>query len=124
MRRLQSEVVLKRWSLCRACRLSRTHAGFDVSRGAVGSIACQIALIAGCKVVAIAGGKDKCDWLKNDIGCHEVVDYKSADFAKTLKQTLKNGVDAYFDNVGGEILDLVLTRLNKGARIALCGAIS
>jgi len=93
-------------------------------RGAVGSIACQIALITGCKVVAIAGGKDKCEWLKNDIGCHEVVDYKAPDFANVLKTTLKGGVDAVFENVGGEILDLILTRLNKNARIALCGAIS
>lgn len=92
--------------------------------GAVGSLACQMALITGCKVIAIAGGADKCKWLK-DLGCHEVLDYKSKDFAATYRKTLgKSGVDVYFDNVGGEILDLVLTRLNKNARIALCGAIS
>ncbi|GAA5932138.1 NADP-dependent oxidoreductase [Sporobolomyces koalae] len=93
--------------------------------GAVGSIACQIALIQGCRVIAIAGGKEKCDWLRNEVGVAETVDYKEKNFAANYKKLLgKNGVDVYFDNVGGEILDTVLTRLNKNARVALCGAIS
>ncbi|GAA6012989.1 hypothetical protein JCM11491_000930 [Sporobolomyces phaffii] len=93
--------------------------------GAVGSVACQIALIRKCRVIAIAGGKEKCDWIRNDIGVPEVVDYKDPNFAANYKKVLgKSGCDVYFDNVGGEILDLVLTRLNKNARVALCGAIS
>ncbi|GAA6061891.1 hypothetical protein JCM10212_004709 [Sporobolomyces blumeae] len=93
--------------------------------GAVGSLACQMALITGCRVIAIAGGAEKCRWLKEEIGCHEAIDYKAKDFAATFKKSLGKGfVDVYFDNVGGEILDLVLTRLNKNARIAICGAIS
>ncbi|KAI5480455.1 zinc-binding alcohol dehydrogenase [Pseudohyphozyma bogoriensis] len=90
--------------------------------GAVGSVACQIAKAKGCKVIAIAGGADKCQWLKDEVGVDVALDYKS----KTFKQDFKavGYIDVYFDNVGGEILDLVLTRLKKGARIALCGAIS
>ncbi|BGP34474.1 hypothetical protein JCM10296v2_006295 [Rhodotorula toruloides] len=90
--------------------------------GAVGSIACQLAKIHGCKVVAIAGGKDKCRWLKEDLGIETVLDYKDAEFKKKFRET--GYLDVYFDNVGGDILDMCLTRLNKGARIALCGAIS
>ncbi|GAA5866335.1 hypothetical protein JCM1840_004089 [Sporobolomyces johnsonii] len=92
--------------------------------GAVGSLGCQIALLHGCRVIALAGGPEKCSWLK-DLGCHEVIDYKQKDFQASYRDALgKKGVDVYFDNVGGEILDMVLTRLNKKARIALCGAIS
>ncbi|GEM12435.1 zinc-binding alcohol dehydrogenase [Rhodotorula toruloides] len=90
--------------------------------GAVGSIACQLAKIQGCKVVAIAGGKDKCRWLKEDLGIDTVLDYKDAEFKKKFREI--GYLDVYFDNVGGDILDMCLTRLNKGARIALCGAIS
>jgi hypothetical protein len=89
------------------------------------SQACQIALIKGCEVIAIAGGKEKCEWLRTEIGVKSVIDYKDKDFASNYKKLLgKQGIDVYFDNVGGEILDLVLTRLNKNARVALCGAIS
>ncbi|KAK0450171.1 hypothetical protein EV421DRAFT_2032304 [Armillaria borealis] len=90
--------------------------------GAVGSLVCQLGKREGAKVIAIAGTDEKCSWLKNDIGVDETLNYKSQTFAQDFKKL--GYVDAYFDNVGGEMLDLVLTRLNKGARIALCGAIS
>jgi NADPH-dependent curcumin reductase CurA len=91
--------------------------------GATGSIVCQIGKIKGAKVVGIAGGPDKCKWLKETLGVDEAIDYKSADFHAQCKQKI-GYLDVFFDNVGGEILDYMLTRLNKGARIALCGAIS
>ncbi|KAK0485195.1 hypothetical protein IW261DRAFT_1560849 [Armillaria novae-zelandiae] len=90
--------------------------------GAVGSLVCQLGKREGAKVIAIAGTDEKCSWLKNDIGVDVTLNYKSSSFAQDFKKL--GYVDAYFDNVGGEMLDLVLTRLNKGARIALCGAIS
>lgn len=90
--------------------------------GAVGSIASQLATIHGCRVVAIAGGADKCRWLREEIGIKEVLDYKDPNFKKNFREI--GYLDVYFDNVGGEMLDMCLTRLNKGARIALCGAIS
>ncbi|KAM0747149.1 NAD(P)-binding protein [Meredithblackwellia eburnea MCA 4105] len=93
--------------------------------GATGLVACQIALLKGCKVIAIAGGKDKCKLLKEEIGVHEALDYKQewGVFVKEFREKV-GYLDVYYDNVGGEILDLALTRLKKGARIALCGAIS
>ncbi|BGP19094.1 hypothetical protein JCM10213_006640 [Rhodosporidiobolus nylandii] len=93
--------------------------------GAVGSLACQLAKIHGCRVVAIAGGPNKCRWLKEELGVDEVIDYKQDEkaFAKEFK-TKVGYLDVFFDNVGGSQLDLALTRLKKGARIALCGAIS
>ncbi|SCV70185.1 BQ2448_1579 [Microbotryum intermedium] len=91
--------------------------------GAVGSIAVQIAKAAGCKkLIAIAGGKEKCRYLKEELGVDVALDYKDPNFKKDFRKV--GYIDLFFDNVGGEILDLVLTRLNKFARIALCGAIS
>ncbi|BGP42544.1 hypothetical protein JCM10450v2_006647 [Rhodotorula kratochvilovae] len=90
--------------------------------GAVGSIACQLAKLHGCRVVAIAGGAEKCAWLRDDLGIETVLDYKSPNFKKDFRGI--GYVDVCFENVGGEILDLVLSRLNKNARIALCGAIA
>ncbi|ORY86731.1 hypothetical protein BCR35DRAFT_277574 [Leucosporidium creatinivorum] len=91
--------------------------------GAVGSVACQIAKIKGCRVIAVAGGADKCRWLKEELGVDAALDYKSKDFKKEFRETV-GYFDAMFDNVGGEILDFALTRMKKFARIALCGAIS
>ena len=91
--------------------------------GAVGQVVGQIAKIKGCRVVGIAGGKDKCDYLRS-IGFDAAIDYKHEDLYAALKQHCPNGVDVYFDNVGGEILDAVLTRLAMHARIVICGAIS
>ncbi|WP_080667888.1 NADP-dependent oxidoreductase [Pseudomonas parafulva] len=92
--------------------------------GAVGSIVGQIAKIKGCHVVGIAGGKEKCQYLKDELGFDGVIDYKAEDVLAGLKRECPKGVDVYFDNVGGEILDAVLTRINFKARIVICGAIS
>lgn len=92
--------------------------------GAVGGVVGQIAKIKGCHVVGIAGGKEKCDYLTSELGFDAAVDYKSDDFRRDLKAACPKGVDVYFDNVGGDILDEVLTRINLHARIVICGAIS
>jgi NADPH-dependent curcumin reductase CurA len=92
--------------------------------GAVGTVVGQIAKIKGCRVVGIAGGQDKCDYLVNELGFDAAIDYKNGDVQAGLKATCPKGVDVYFDNVGGEILDDVLTRINMKARIVICGAIS
>ena len=91
--------------------------------GAVGQVVGQIAKIKGCRVVGIAGGKDKCDYLRS-IGFDAAIDYKHDDVKAALKQHCPKGVDVYFDNVGGDILDAVLTQLAMHARIVICGAIS
>lgn len=92
--------------------------------GSVGSVVGQIAKIKGCRVVGIAGGKDKCDYVVNELGFDACVDYKEDGLRKGLAKACPNGVDIYFDNVGGEILDTMLTLINKKARIVICGAIS
>jgi len=92
--------------------------------GAVGSIVGQIAKIKGCRVVGIAGGADKCQYLIDELGFDGAIDYKNGDIREGLKKECPNGVDVYFDNVGGDILNTVLTRLNMKARIVICGAIS
>jgi NADPH-dependent curcumin reductase len=92
--------------------------------GAVGSVVGQIAKIKGCKVIGIAGGKDKCDYVVNELGFDACIDYKEGSLRKNLKEVCPDGVDVYFDNVGGEILDTLLTLINKKARIVICGAIS
>ncbi len=92
--------------------------------GAVGSVAGQIARIKGCRVVGIAGGADKCRYLVEELGFDGAIDYKAEDLHAALKRECPKGVDVYFDNVGGDILDAVLTRINRKARIVICGAIS
>ena len=92
--------------------------------GAVGSIAGQIAKLKGCRVVGIAGGAQKCQYLQDELGFDGVIDYKAEDVLAGLKRECPNGVDVYFDNVGGDILDAVLSRLNFKARVVICGAIS
>jgi NADPH-dependent curcumin reductase CurA len=92
--------------------------------GATGSVAGQIAKIVGCRTVGIAGGPEKCKWLTGELGFDAAVDYKRGDVGEALGAACPNGIDVYFDNVGGEILDAVLARINRHARIALCGAIS
>jgi len=92
--------------------------------GAVGTVVGQIAKIKGCRVVGIAGGADKCRWILESLGFDAAIDYKREDVKAALKSHCPDGVDVYFDNVGGEILDDVLTRLARGARIVICGAIS
>ncbi len=92
--------------------------------GAVGQTVGQVARQRGCRVVGIAGGKEKCDFVVNELGFDACIDYKTGSVKEGLKQHCPNGVDVYFDNVGGDILDAVLTRINMKARIIICGAIS
>ncbi|MES2259143.1 MAG: NADP-dependent oxidoreductase [Pseudomonadota bacterium] len=92
--------------------------------GAVGMTVGQIAKIKGARVIGIAGGADKCRYLVDELGFDAVIDYKSEDVAAALKQHAPNGIDVYFDNVGGDILDAALNRLAMGARVVICGAIS
>jgi NADPH-dependent curcumin reductase CurA len=92
--------------------------------GAVGQTVGQVARIKGCRVVGIAGGKAKCDFVVKDLKFDACIDYKSGSVRDGLKEHCPKGVDVYFDNVGGDILDTVLTRINRGARIVICGAIS
>ncbi|MGH9968785.1 MAG: NADP-dependent oxidoreductase, partial [Pyrinomonadaceae bacterium] len=93
--------------------------------GAVGITVCQIARIKGCRVVGIAGGEEKTRYLKDQLGVDATIDYKAAaDIRQALKEACPDGVDVYFDNVGGEISDAVMPIINKGARISICGQIS
>jgi NADPH-dependent curcumin reductase CurA len=92
--------------------------------GAVGAIVGQIAKIKGCHVVGIAGGPDKCRYLTSELGFDAAIDYKAEDVSKSLRQHCPRGINVYFDNVGGEILDAVLAQLAMKARVSLCGAIS
>jgi NADPH-dependent curcumin reductase CurA len=93
--------------------------------GAVGSIAGQIAKIKGCRVIGIAGGPEKCRALTDEFGFDAAIDYRAGNVRRALRDLLpRGGVDVYFDNVGGEILDDVLTCLARGARVVICGAIS
>ena len=92
--------------------------------GAVGQTVGQLAKISGCRVVGIAGGKAKCDWVVSELGFDACIDYKGGSVRDGLKEHCPNGVDIYFDNVGGEILDHVLAKINRKARIIICGAIS
>lgn len=92
--------------------------------GAVGSVVGQIAKIKGCTVIGIAGGADKCAYLTNELGFDGAIDYKTENIHTALKQHCPKGIDVYFDNVGGEILDAALARLRMHARVVICGAIS
>ena len=92
--------------------------------GAVGSVVGQIAKIKGCRAIGLAGGPEKCKLVTGEFGFDAAIDYKHEDVKAALKQHCPSGIDVYFDNVGGEILDAALARLARGARIVICGAIS
>lgn len=96
----------------------------SAAAGSVGSIVGQIAKIKGCRVVGIAGGKAKCDWLVSELGFEAAVDYKSGALYKALKEAVPGGIDVYFDNVGGDIFEACLALMRQDGRIACCGAIS
>jgi NADPH-dependent curcumin reductase CurA len=96
----------------------------SAAAGSVGSIVGQIARIKGCHTVGIAGGQSKCDWLVKDLGFDAAVDYKAGPVFKTLKAAAPKGIDIYFDNVGGDILEACLFQMNNGGRVSCCGAIS
>jgi NADPH-dependent curcumin reductase CurA len=92
--------------------------------GAVGSIAGQIAKIAGCRVVGTSGSAEKCAWLTNDLGFDAAIDYKQGGIARQLKTVCPEGIDVYFDNTGGEVLEAALARMNLRGRVACCGNVS
>lgn len=92
--------------------------------GATGSVAGQIARIAGCRTIGIAGGSAKCQWLRAEARFDAAIDYKSEVTADRLDEFAPDGIDVFFDNVGGPVLDEVLARIRRRARIVLCGAIS
>ena len=92
--------------------------------GATGSVAAQIARIKGCRVIGIAGGEEKCQWLRDACRIDEVIDYKSEDLHRRLGELCPGGVDVFFDNVGGATLETAIAHMAEFGRIALCGAIS
>ena len=96
----------------------------SAAAGAVGSVVGQIARIKGCRAVGIAGGAEKCRYLVDELGFDAAIDYKTEDVRAALKERCPKGIDVYFDNVGGAILEAALARLARGARIVICGAIS
>lgn len=96
----------------------------SAAAGTVGALVCQLAKQNGLRVVGIAGGARKCNWLTGELGCDGAIDYKSEDVAARLKALCPKGIDIYFDNVGGEILDAVLAQIAQGARVVLCGGTS
>jgi NADPH-dependent curcumin reductase CurA len=96
----------------------------SAAAGGVGSVAGQIATIKGSRVIGIAGGPEKCRWIVDELGFGAAIDYKTEDIARALRELAPDGVDVFLDNVGGEILDAVLTHLARGARIVLSGGLS
>jgi NADPH-dependent curcumin reductase CurA len=96
----------------------------SAAAGAVGSIAGQLAKLRGARVIGIAGGKAKCDWLVNDLGFDGAIDYKNEDVGAALDRLCPNGIDVDFENVGGEIMEAVYSRMNNFGRMTLCGMIS
>ena len=96
----------------------------SAAAGSVGSLVGQIAKIQGCRAIGIAGGPGKCAYVRDELGFDGVIDYKAGDVAAGLKEHCPKGIDVYFDNVGGDILDQALARLNRHARVVICGAIS
>ncbi|KOO15501.1 NADP-dependent oxidoreductase [Vibrio xuii] len=92
--------------------------------GAVGSMVGQIGKLKGCRVIGVAGGEEKCRYAKEQLGFDECIDHKAEDFAQQLAAVCYNGIDVYFENVGGKVFDAVMPLLNTGARIPLCGLIS
>ena len=110
------------------CEIGKPQPGETVvvsaAAGAVGSIVGQIAKLKGCRVIGIAGGKAKCDWLTGELGFDGAIDYKSEDVGAALDRLCPNGIDVNFENVGGDIMDAVVNRMNNFGRMALCGMIS
>ena len=109
-------------------RVGRPAAGETVvvsaAAGAVGTLVGQIAKIRGCRVVGIAGGAEKCAWLRDELSFDATVDYRAGPVYGALKDAAPGGVDVYFDNVGGEIFEACLFRMNNRGRIVCCGAVS
>ena len=96
----------------------------SAAAGSVGSLVGQIAKIKGCATIGIAGGQSKCDFLTSKLGFDKAVDYKTPEFSKALRAAAPKGIDVYFDNVGGDILEACLFNMNNHGRVACCGAVS
>jgi NADPH-dependent curcumin reductase CurA len=96
----------------------------SAASGAVGALVGQIARLHGCRAVGIAGGPEKCAYVRDELGFDAVIDYKNEDVGRGLSAHCPNGIDVYFDNVGGAILDEAMARLARHARVVICGAIS
>jgi NADPH-dependent curcumin reductase len=96
----------------------------SAASGAVGSVVGQLAKLWGCRALGIAGGREKCDYVKNELGFDECLDYKAGKLRDTMKEACRDGIDIYFDNVGGEILDTALARMKLFGRVVVCGTIS
>jgi NADPH-dependent curcumin reductase CurA len=96
----------------------------SAASGAVGALVGQIARIKGCRAVGLAGGAEKCAYVRDTLGFDAVIDYKAEDVGRALSEHCPQGIDVYFDNVGGDILDAALARLARHARVVICGAIS
>lgn len=96
----------------------------SAAAGAVGSIAGQIAKLKGCRVVGTAGSDEKCEWVTRELGFDACINYKTADLREALKEACPDGIDVYFDNVAGAVLEAVMRRINQNARIVLVGLIS
>ncbi len=113
---------------CGLFKIGKPVAGDTVlvsgAAGATGSVVGQLAKIAGCRAVGIAGGPDKCKWLVEEAGYDAAIDYKAGDVKKQIKEQCPRGVDVIYDNVGGTILDDMLANIATGARVVICGGIS
>src|SRR6185436_8022871 len=96
----------------------------SAASGAVGSVVGQLGKTSGCRVVGIAGGKAKCDYVRHELGFDACVDYKAGQLSEDLAAACPNGVDVYFENVGGPIMDAVMARMNFASRMVVCGLIS
>jgi NADPH-dependent curcumin reductase CurA len=96
----------------------------SAASGAVGSVVGQIAKLKGCRTVGIAGGRQKCDYVVNELGLDACADHRSAEFARELEAATPAGIDVYFENVGGKVLETIRPRLNNFARVPVCGLIA
>jgi len=96
----------------------------STAAGSVGALVCQLGRLQGCRVVGISGSDAKCRWVVDELGADAAINYKTEDVAARLAQTCPDGINIYFDNVGGEILDAVLGQIAFGARVVLCGGTS
>lgn len=96
----------------------------SAAAGATGSVAGQIARIGGCRVVGLAGSDEKCAWLTKELGFHAAINYKTERLSAALKEHCPKGIDVFFDNTGGPILEAALFRMNQGGRVVCCGVVS
>ena len=96
----------------------------STAAGSVGIFACQIARILGCKVIGLSSSDEKCDWVEKKLGIDKCINYTDENFSKNLKEICPEGIDVYFDNVGGNLLEQTLNRMRLKGRVVCCGAIS